>query len=123
MFSTKLAFGNFLLFARYMLNDETFPVFEDFSVVPDDLVESGKNISDNLATDIGWQANDVLMLDNTRFLHGRNEIVDVNQRYILTYFGYLKFAQPGEEEGDNAHWRKVDGLRALENATLQAPDS
>ena len=123
MFSTKLAFGNFLLFARYMLNDETFPVFEDFSVVPDDLVELVKKISDNLAADIGWHANDVLMLDNTRFLHGRNEIVDVNQRYILTYFGYFKFAQPGEEEGDNARWRKVDGLRALENATLRAPDS
>ncbi len=116
MFSDELAFGNFLLFARYLRNrlNRQFPVFEDGSVVPDELVESVKRISDNLATEIVWQENDVLMLDNTRFMHGRNEVLDVRQRYILTYFGYLKFAQPGGEEGENARWRKVDGMRGLE---------
>ena len=89
-------------------------------MVPDELVESVKRISDNLATEIVWQENDVLMLDNTRFMHGRNEVLDVRQRYILTYFGYLKFAQPGGEEGENARWRKVDGMRGLE-ITINQP--
>ena len=115
MFSKELAFGNFLLFARYLRNRRReYPVFEDDSAVPDELVESVKKISDNLLTEIRWQANDVLMLDNTRFMHGRNEVLDDDQRYILTYFGYLKFAQPGREEGENARWRKVDGMRGLE---------
>ena len=118
MFSTKLAFGNFLLFSRYMHRNRSFPVFEDDSIVPDHLVDSVKKTSDNLVAEIAWRENDVLMLDNTRFLHGRNKIVEFNKRYILSYFGYLKFAQPGEEEGDNARWRKVDGMRALQNATL-----
>ena len=113
MFSKSLAFGNFLLFARYLHNLNSYPVFEDGSVVPDKLVESVKKIGDKIMVPIAWQANDILMLDNTRFLHGRNRIENKDQRYIITYFGFLKFAELDSEEARHARWRKTGALQDL----------
>jgi hypothetical protein len=45
------------------------------------------------------------MLDNTRFLHGRNTINDASSRLILSFFGYLKFAVPSVEETPHPPWR------------------
>ncbi|NQU62360.1 MAG: TauD/TfdA family dioxygenase [Rhodospirillales bacterium] len=112
MFTDKLAFGNFLLFSRYLHRDKEFPIFEDGSEVPDRLVEAVKKISDKITVPIEWQAKDVAMVDNTRFLHGRNFVKDLDQRFIMTYFGYLKFADPPKGE-ENAPWRKKGGLLAL----------
>lgn len=107
MFSTGLAFGNFLLFARYTKqNLRTFPVFEDGSIVPDELVAAVKDIGDRLQVPIKWQKGDLLMLDNTRFMHGRNQISDEKDRLIISLFGYLKFAEPNNEELTNAPWRQ-----------------
>ena len=44
MFSIKLAFGNFLLFARYIQDDKWFPVYEDGTIVPDEIVEVVKKL-------------------------------------------------------------------------------
>jgi hypothetical protein len=57
---------------------------------------------------VSWQAGDVLMLDNTRFMHGRTAIVDPGERFIATFFGYLSFAVPDPEEPPNAPWRTAD---------------
>jgi len=46
------------------------------------------------------------VLDNSRFIHGRNAITNVAERRIATYFGYLKFAIPDPEEGPDPLWRK-----------------
>jgi alpha-ketoglutarate-dependent taurine dioxygenase len=113
MFADDLAFGSFLLLARYNLNNKAFPLFEDGSVIPDDLVESIMDVAEDIKQPIKWQANDVLMLDNTRFMHGRNAIGDPENRNVISQFGYLKFAKPGPEEGPNARWRKPDGLSIL----------
>jgi hypothetical protein len=48
---------------------------------------------------------DIIMIDNTRFLHGRNHILNLNDRRILTYFGYLKFACDKQDPVINAPWR------------------
>jgi hypothetical protein len=106
MFLDKLAFGNFLLFARFMLKLTNFPLFENGEPVPQDLLETVKRIGDELATPITWRSNDMLMLDNSRFMHGRNAISDVAERRIVSYFGYLRFAMPGPEEPLNAAWRR-----------------
>lgn len=106
MFSSDLAFGNFLLFARYTKqNLKFFPTFEDGTPVPDELVTAVKKISDKISVPIQWQKSDLLMLDNTRFMHGRNKILDDKNRLILSLFGYLKFAKPNSEELANAPWR------------------
>ena len=114
MFSEKLAFGNFLLFARYFHDYKQFPTFEDDSPVSDDLVAAVKTVSNQLTVAVKWQKNDVLMLDNTRFMHGRNQVLDLAKRYIWTYFGYLKFAIPSEDEPQDAPWRSADETTRVE---------
>jgi alpha-ketoglutarate-dependent taurine dioxygenase len=106
MFSDRLAFGNFLLFARYMRGALNFPLLEDGSLVPGEWVEAVKQISDRLTAPIEWQAGDLLMLDNSRFMHGRTEVVTNDDRLIAAYFGYLHFAPANPEEPPHPAWRK-----------------
>ena len=105
MFSDETCFGNFLIFSRFMNNNYAYPTFDDGAPVPKDLTDWVKRVGDSCTVPVKWKANDVLMLDNTRFMHGRREIKDTNHRYILTYFGFLNFAVPGAEEGANPRWR------------------
>ena len=106
MFNDALAFGNFLLFSHH-INQYRFPLFTNNRVVPRELVDVVKRTADSITTAVKWQEYDVLILDNTRFLHGRNQIVDVNNRLILSFFGYLRFAIPSEEEISDPPWRKA----------------
>lgn len=104
MFSDQPAFGNFLLFGRYLNGIRVFPTFENGELVSDALLDQVKAVSDKLETPVPWQNNDVLVVDNTRFMHGRREVTDVGKRRIATYFGYVKFAELDDAERD-APWR------------------
>lgn len=106
MFTDAPAFGNFLLFARYLLALPNFPLFEDGSQVPGALVAAVKAVSDRLTVPIAWQRGDLLMLDNSRFMHGRTAVRDAEERLIAAYFGYLAFAEPDAEEPVDAPWRR-----------------
>jgi alpha-ketoglutarate-dependent taurine dioxygenase len=106
MFSDELGFVNFLLYARYQLRITNFPVFDNREIIPDSLTDAVKSICDEIAVPVKWQKGDVVMIDNTRFMHARNAIVDVRERRIISYFGYLRFAEPSEEEPVNARWRQ-----------------
>ncbi len=106
MFADRLAFGNFLLFARFHQKRVDFPTLDDGSNVPDAWVAAIRAAAAKLTAPIAWQRGDVLMLDNTRFMHGRNAIVDPAQRVIASYFGYLDFAIPNGEEIADAPWRR-----------------
>ena len=106
MFSGSLAFGSFLLFARILRGIRTFPILDDGQIVPDDWVRIVRAISDQLTFPIFWERGDVLMLDNSRFMHGRTAVTDPEDRLIATYFGYLDRAIPDDEEPPNAIWRK-----------------
>ena len=97
MFSDEWAYGNFLVFARRQLNARFFPAYIDGTEIPDRLVDEIERITNSLASEIKWQKNDLLMLDNTRFMHGRNPIGDPETRRIYTQFGYLSFA-PDEQQ-------------------------
>lgn len=107
MFANQLAFGNFLLFGRYMRGQSNFPVFENGEQVSQHLVATAKAISDSLTAEIHWQVGDLLMIDNSRFMHGRNAIFDPDERLIASYFGYLNFAKPDPEEPLNPLWRQA----------------
>lgn len=106
MFTDEPAFGNFLLFARYLLGLPGFPTFEDGSRVPDALLAAVKVVADRLTVPIAWQRGDLLMLDNSRFMHGRTAVRDAEERLIAAYFGYLDFAVPDAEEPADAPWRR-----------------
>jgi alpha-ketoglutarate-dependent taurine dioxygenase len=107
-FQNELAFGNFLLFARYLRGVKTFPLLDDMSPVPDHWVAAVKEVSDRLTAAVDWRPMDLLMLDNSRFMHGRREVVPNDRRLIATYFGYLRDADPDPEEPADPPWRKSD---------------
>jgi hypothetical protein len=106
MFIDAAAFGNFLLFARFNLGRPDYPVLDDGHPVPEAWLQAIKATGDRLKVPVVWQPGDVVMLDNTRFLHGRNAILDPGERLIATFFGYVKFALPDADEPDDARWRK-----------------
>jgi len=110
MFHKGLAFGNFLLFSRYLHNDRSFPCFEDGTPVPDELVDPIQKTGEKLAVRRAWRLGDVLMLDNTRFLHARTAINELSARRIVTYFGYLNFASTEQDPLPNARWRNPGWL-------------
>ena len=108
MFSDELAFGNFLLFARFNNGRADFPVLDDGHPVPEAWLQAIKAAGDAISVPIKWRNGDVLMLDNTRFMHGRTPILDTSERLIATYFGYLGFARPDPEEPADPPWRRGD---------------
>jgi len=105
MFSDRLAFGNFLLFARER-GETRFPLLDDFTVVPDDWYRAIKRESDALTAKVEWKPGDLLMLNNSRFMHGRTPIEDEAERQIATTFGYLAFAEPSPDEPNDPIWRR-----------------
>jgi alpha-ketoglutarate-dependent taurine dioxygenase len=106
MFTDDLAFGNFLLFARYLRGVRTYPLLDDGTIVPDEWMAAVKGVSDPLTVAIEWQKGDILMLDNSRFMHGRTAVEPGSKRLIATYFGYLAGAIPDAEEPLGPVWRK-----------------
>ena len=108
MFSKSLAWGNFIFFSRYMHDNRQFPIFEDGTLIPDQLVDAVSQVANKLERPVKWKQHDLLMLDNTRFMHGRREILDVDHRWILTYFGFLKFAKLKAGAEKSEPWRDND---------------
>ncbi|WP_159982518.1 MULTISPECIES: TauD/TfdA family dioxygenase [unclassified Novosphingobium] len=108
MFSDQPAFGNFLLFARFNNRRPDFPLLDDGRPVPEPWLQAIRAAGDQVGVAIDWQAGDVLMLDNTRFMHGRTAIQDARERIIATFFGYVGFANPEPEEPVEPLWRQRD---------------
>jgi hypothetical protein len=108
MFCDAPAFGNFLLFARFNNNRHDFPVLDSGHPVPEDWLQAIKAAGDAVGAAVTWEAGDVLMLDNTRFMHGRTAILDARERLIATFFGYVGFALPNPEEPADPVWRQAD---------------
>lgn len=108
MFADERAFGNFLLFARFNNGRPDFPLLDDMRPVPEAWLQAIKAIGDRLTCAVQWQPGDLLMLDNTRFMHGRTAILEPSERQIATFFGYLDFAVPDPEEPADPVWRRED---------------
>lgn len=108
MFSDGLAFGNFLLFARYHAGRRDFPLLDNLTTVPDAWTEAARDCGERLSYPHAWRQGDILMLDNTRFMHGRRPIRDARERSIVTYFGYLADAPHNPEEPEDPVWRQRD---------------
>ena len=113
LFTDEPAFGSFLLFARYQNGRYDFPILDDGYAVPHEWVEAVKEVSDRLTVPVKWRKGDLLMLDNSRFMHGRNAIVDTSERLIASYFGYLRFAPPNPEEPADPIWRRENFVPPL----------
>ena len=108
MFTDEPAFANYLLFARFTRNRRNYPLLDDGQPVPEPWLQSIRATGDRLSAKVAWQPGDVLMLDNTRFMHGRTAITSASERLIATFFGYLSFAIPDPEEPPDALWRQAN---------------
>ncbi len=93
MFSERLAFGNMLFFARYMRGVPDFPTYESGDIVDDAVLAETHSLAMEQAVAVRWQERDLLLLDNSRFMHGRNTILDPAERLIISHFGFLDFAE------------------------------
>ena len=107
MFTDQLAFGNFLLFARDYLEKPNFPCLDDGKPFPADILDIIRRESERLTVDVNWRPGEMLILDNSRFMHGRRRIIDPDNRKIASYFGYLDFAPVSADEPDNPIWRRT----------------
>jgi alpha-ketoglutarate-dependent taurine dioxygenase len=74
-------FINNILTAVYYEHPDAFVLFEDGTKIPETVIREVQEIAAKLTYPIEWQKHDVLMVDNTRLLHGRKAFYD-NQRDI-----------------------------------------
>ena len=91
-FSGLQAFVSFLLFNRYTRGDRNYPTFEGQKMIPDEISDEIRSTAAEITTFHKWQKGDLLMLDNTRFMHGRNSFNPDDSRIIWTRFGYANFS-------------------------------
>lgn len=120
MFGEGPAFGNFLLFSRFHNARGDFPVLDDARPVPEAWLQAIKAAGDSLSAEIGWAEGDTLMLDNSRFMHGRTAITAPAERLIAAHFGYLAGAPRNPEEPPDPPWRRP-GFRPPVNPNIAAP--
>ncbi|GBE94704.1 TauD/TfdA family dioxygenase [Nostoc cycadae] len=80
------AFINSLL-PTMQLNPQVLK-FEDDSEIPAEVIAELNLIAEKLTTNITWQRGDILMIDNTRIMHGRRAFTD-DKREI-----YIRLCSP-----------------------------
>jgi alpha-ketoglutarate-dependent taurine dioxygenase len=78
-FSKELAFCNSLIGPSY--NYEK-PIARDENgvLIPEHYYHEFKKISDNLTREISWKKDDMVLIDNTRYMHGRRKIEDPTRK-------------------------------------------
>ncbi|WP_297479073.1 TauD/TfdA family dioxygenase [Ferrovum sp.] len=83
---TRLAFANSIFGPSY--NYET-PVitFADGTPIPTDLLAEVDAVCDRHTHEVGWHTGDVVLIDNTRAMHGRRHIEDTG-RIIYNALSY-----------------------------------
>ncbi|MEH2082679.1 MAG: TauD/TfdA family dioxygenase [Nostoc sp.] len=86
----KTKYSNQDAFANNILNAKESVFFENGSPIPDTIISEIEEVTDRLTEEIQWQVGDLVMIDNSRFLHGRRSFSD-NQRLIFSIFSYLNF--------------------------------
>ncbi|WP_341525999.1 TauD/TfdA family dioxygenase [Nostoc sp. UHCC 0302] len=72
--------GNYQVFINSLLPTMQLSpdvlTFDDDSKIPDDVVSELNEIAEIITTEISWQKGDILMVDNTRIMHGRRAFAD-----------------------------------------------
>ena len=79
---------NKMCFSNHLLNRDTDPnILEwgtiDGKKIPQDILDEVKEKSNELTYDVDWKKNDLVMLDNMRFIHGRRAFKKSDKRDIL----------------------------------------
>jgi hypothetical protein len=56
---------------------------EDVTPIPADIVDELRRIEAEVTLDVPWRPGDVLIVDNTRFLHGRRAFSDLRREIYV----------------------------------------
>ncbi len=57
--------------------------FEDDADIPEEVMSEINEIAQKITTEIAWQQGDILMIDNTRVLHGRRAFSDEKREIYI----------------------------------------
>lgn len=89
----KTKYGNQNAFANSLITEYKNPkgvvTFADGSPIPITIISQVQEVINRLTRIIPWQSGDLVMIDNSRFLHGRRSFTDT-QRRIFSLLSYLK---------------------------------
>lgn len=106
LFSNEPAFNNFMIFSRLYLQNKRFPVLASGAEISNEFIIRISSTADRIAMQLDWQKGDLLMLNNTRFMHARPSVVDPEKRKIVTRFGYARRHPQREKLAQSCCWRQ-----------------
>jgi alpha-ketoglutarate-dependent taurine dioxygenase len=79
-YSDKPAFVNSILIQLWQEEElgrtSSLLRVEDGSKIPDEIIDEVKQVSDELIIALPWQTGDLILVDNTRVMHGRRSFTD-----------------------------------------------
>ncbi|MFN6470968.1 MAG: TauD/TfdA family dioxygenase [Nostoc sp. SerVER01] len=88
----KTKYGNKNAFANSLISEYKNPkavvTFEDGSPIPLVIINQIQEVMNRLTEVINWESGDLVMIDNSRFLHGRRSFTDTRRR-IFSLLSYL----------------------------------
>lgn len=87
-FTTKPAFANSILGPSFNYEAPVID-FEDGSAISNGVLDELREVTAKHTHAVGWQDNDVAMIDNRRVMHGRQQIIDT-RRTIFNALSYRK---------------------------------
>jgi len=90
LFGDRIAWANSIFGPSYNY-EAPLITFADGREIPVALLDEMRALTDDLTRDIVWQNGDVVMIDNTRVMHGRRAITDPD-RTIFNALSYLSEA-------------------------------
>jgi alpha-ketoglutarate-dependent taurine dioxygenase len=89
----KTKYGNQNAFANSLIAEYKNPrgivTFADGSPIPSTIINQTQQVINQVTEVISWQKGDLVMIDNSRFLHGRRSFTDRNRR-IYSLLSYMK---------------------------------
>jgi alpha-ketoglutarate-dependent taurine dioxygenase len=86
--SSRIAWANSILGPSF--NYEAPEIrFADGSLIPDDVIAEYTEVCEKVTEDIAWEDGDIVLIDNTRVMHGRRAITDP-ERTILNAQSYAR---------------------------------
>jgi len=86
--------------------------FDNGDPLPEQLISEISSAMESCAVEVDWQENDVVVIDNARWFHGRRPFHG-NERKILNAVGYSRFrVLPPEQIDRIARISKAAGLKS-----------
>lgn len=94
LFGTRPAWAN-SIFGPSFNYEKPVITFADGSAIGADLLAEAELVTDEVTENLEWVDGDVALIDNTRVMHGRREIIDANRKI----FNAQSYVDTGLVEG------------------------